>query len=122
MNGTKSMKVPDEKHSIRIEPHEGRVRVEFGGNVVAETDAALDLYEADYPPVTYIPREAVDEAVLQPSTHKTHCPYKGDASYFTLAVGEERAKNAAWSYPEPYPAVEAIREHVAFYPDKVRLK
>jgi uncharacterized protein (DUF427 family) len=113
------MKIPGPDHPITIEPNPRRVRVRFGGRVVADTRHALTLREADYPPVQYIPRADVDMALLQRTAHATHCPYKGDASYFTLTVDGRASENAVWSYESPYPAMAQIKEHLAFYPKRV---
>ena len=90
-----------------------------GGVVIADTIKALTLREASYPPVQYIPRADVDMAALVRSQTSTHCPYKGDASYFSIPGGGERSRDAIWTYETPYDAVAQIREHVAFYPNRV---
>ena len=113
------MKVPGPDHPITIEPNGRRVRVTFNGRVVADTRRALTLREAGYAPVQYIPRADVDMGLLARTVHATYCPYKGDASYFSLKVDRRVSENAAWSYEEPYPAVVAIKEHLAFYPRRV---
>ncbi|MBK1658506.1 DUF427 domain-containing protein [Paracraurococcus ruber] len=113
------MKLPGPDHPIAIAPHAGRVRVTFNGAVVAETDRALQLQEASYPPVLYIPREDADMALLQRTAHATHCPYKGDAAYYTIVAGDRRSENAIWSYEAPFPAMAAIAGHLAFYPARV---
>ena len=95
------------------------MRVRLGGEVIAETNRALTLREASYPPVQYIPREDAGMALLYRTAHATHCPYKGNASYFTIAAGGQRAENAAWSYEHPYPAVAQIAGYLAFYPHRV---
>ena len=107
---------------ITITPHQGRVRVRFAGAVIAETDSALDLKEATYPVVHYIPRDAVDAEILSDSDHHTVCPFKGEASYLTLKKGEETAENAVWYYPEPCPLVDRIAGHVAFWGDQVQVE
>jgi uncharacterized protein (DUF427 family) len=104
---------------ITIEPNPSRVRVLFDGRVVADTTRALSLKEASLPPVQYIPREDADMALLERTAHKTHCPYKGDAAYYTIRAGGRTAENAVWTYEAPYPAVAAIKGHLAFYPDCV---
>ena len=81
----------------------------------------MTLKEADYPPVFYIPREDVVSAFLSKTTHTTHCPYKGDASYYSLFMNGDLAENVAWSYETPYPAMEQIRGMLAFYPDRVEV-
>ena len=93
--------------------------VTVAGRVIADTRHALALREADYPPVLYIPREDADMAQLAHTDHVTYCPYKGDCAYFSIPAGGPRAVNAVWSYEQPYQAVEAIRNHLAFYPDRV---
>ncbi len=116
------MKVPGPDHPITIAPYEGRVTVSFAGNIVADTTHALELREASYKPVLYIPRADARLAAFEKSAHSTHCPYKGDASYFHLARDGERVENAVWSYETPYPAMSAIREYLAFYPNKVTIR
>ncbi len=113
------MKVPGPDHPITIAPAEKRVRVRFGGKVVADSTRALTLKEASYPPVYYIPRADADMSLLQATERSTHCPYKGDASYFSIAAGAETADNAVWSYQQPFPAMAEIKDHLAFYPNKV---
>ena len=95
------------------------VRVLFNGRVVADTARALMLKEVDLPPVQYIPRQDVDMTLLERTTQKTHCGYKGDASYFTIRVAGRTAENAVWSYETPYPSVAGIEGHLAFYPDRI---
>jgi uncharacterized protein (DUF427 family) len=106
---------------IRIEPHPGRVTVTFGGRIVADTRKALVLREAGLGPVLYLPREDAAMEHLEPTRHRTRCPYKGEASYFTLKVGDEIAENAVWCYEQPLPAAAAIAGHLAFYRDKVEI-
>lgn len=113
--------VPDEKHPITITPTDGRVVVRRGGRTVAETTRALTLREAAYPPVHYVPLDDVDPALLEATDHATYCPYKGEAGYYSLVVGAERAENAVWTYAAPYDAVAEIAGHVAFYPDQVEI-
>jgi len=113
------MKLPGPDHPITIAPNPRRVRVSFGGRVVAETSRALTLKEASYPAVLYVPREDADMSLFAPTDHATHCPYKGDASYYSLTVDGRTAENAVWSYEEPYPAMAAIKGYLAFYPNRV---
>lgn len=116
---TKPRKIPGPDHPITIEPTPGRVVVKMAGRVVADSERALTLREASYPPVQYIPRKDVDMRELTPTDHTTYCPYKGDCSYFSLPAGGAKGENAVWSYETPYDAVAAIKEHVAFYPNRV---
>jgi uncharacterized protein (DUF427 family) len=113
------MKTPGPDHPIAIAPAGGRVTVRAGGAVIASSDRALALREADYPPVLYIPREDVDMDRLQRTGRHTYCPYKGDCAYYSVTAAGPRGENAAWSYESPYPAVAEIRGHLAFYPDRV---
>lgn len=115
----KPVKIPGPDHPITIAPNPARVVVTLGGQVVADTRAALTLKEASYPPVHYIPRADVDMAQLARTDHRTYCPYKGDCAYFSLPAGGARSVNAVWTYEAPYDAVRAIAGHVAFYPDRV---
>ena len=113
------MRVPGPDHPITIEQNPKRVVVRFHGTKIADTRRALTLREASYPAVQYIPREDVDMAALTRTTHASHCPFKGDAAYFSIRVGDRDAPNAVWSYEHPYDAVAPIRAHLAFYPDRV---
>lgn len=106
-------------HPIRVGPANGRVRVTFAGRVVADSGAALVLTEASYPPVYYVPPEHVDFAVLERSAHKTRCPYKGEASYYSIRVEDRVAADAVWCYEHPLDAVSAIAGYLAFYRDRV---
>ena len=107
-------KNPD--HTVVVKPFNGRVVVEVNGEVLADTEHALQLNEARYPAVYYVPRRDVRMERLVPTDHHSHCPFKGDASYFSIVGG---AENAVWSYAQPYDEVLPIREHLAFYPDRV---
>lgn len=109
-------------HRIEISPFGGRVRVIFEGETIANSSHALLLEEADYGDVFYIPRGDVRMGALVHSGRMTHCPYKGDASHYSLVAGGRRESDAAWSYEAPLPAVAAIAGHIAFYPDKVRFE
>ncbi|MBT2186816.1 DUF427 domain-containing protein [Sphingobium nicotianae] len=111
--------IPGPDHPITIEPAGARVRVIVGGRTVVDTDRALALREASYPPVFYVPREDADMSLLSRTDHATYCPYKGEASYYSIPAGGDRSANAAWSYEAPYEAVASIRDHLAFYPDRV---
>ena len=103
---------------IEIRPAGKRVRVVFNGEVIAESRDALVLEDGKYPPVYYVPRKDVKMERLIRTSHTTHCPYKGDATYFSLSNGRT-ARNAVWSYERPVQQVQAIKDHLAFYPDKV---
>ena len=116
---TKTVKLPGPDHPITIEPSPARVVVLVAGRVIADTRDALTLREASYPAVQYIPRRDVDMAALTRSDHATYCPYKGDASYYSIPVGGDRSLNAVWTYETPFEAVAQIKDYVAFYSDRV---
>jgi len=118
---TRSRLEPSPHHQITIAPTGRHVVVRAGGRVIAETDRALSLDEANYGPVQYVPFEDVDPAVLRRTDHQTYCPYKGDASYYTVTTPDGELENVIWTYEEPYEAVSEIAGHVAFYADRVEL-
>ena len=119
MMTTKPVKVPGPEHPITIERNPARVVVIVADRVIADTREALTLYEAHYPPVQYIPRKDVDLSLLKRTQHATYCPYKGDCAYYTIPIGGERSANAVWTYEAPFAAVVPIKDHLAFYPDRV---
>jgi uncharacterized protein (DUF427 family) len=110
---------PSPDHPISIEPTKGRVVVTAGGKKIAESRNALSLREANYPVVQYIPLADVDFASIVKTAHDSYCPYKGEASYYSITPGGARGENAIWTYEAPYDAVAQIKDHVAFYPDRV---
>ena len=118
-SGQKQKLVPGPDHPITIERHPARVVVTVAGRVVADTREALALREADYPPVLYVPRKDADMALLARTDHATYCPFKGDCAYYSVPAGGERAVNAVWTYEAPFEAVAAIKDHLAFYPNRV---
>lgn len=107
------------EHPITVTPTKGRVKVTFAGKVVADTTHALTLQEASYPPVQYLPRADVDSSLLTRTTNASHCPYKGDASYYSIDAGGKIAENAIWSYEQPLADMSEIAGYVAFYPNRV---
>ena len=116
---TRPVKIPGPDHPITIEPNPKRIVVSAAGRVIADTRAALTLREASYPPVQYIPRKDVDMSRLKRTDHASYCPYKGECAYYSIPAGGERGVNAVWSYEAPYPAVAVIKDHLAFYPDRI---
>jgi uncharacterized protein (DUF427 family) len=116
---TKSIKLPGPDHPIAIKPNPARVTVSLAGRIIADTREALTLREASYPAVQYIPRKDVDMSLLQRTDHATYCPYKGDCAYYSIPSGGKRSANAVWTYEAPYAAVAEIKDHLAFYPDRV---
>ena len=115
----KPKRIPGPDHPITIEESRARVVVSVAGRVIADTRHALTLREASYPPVQYIPRGDVDMSLLERTDHATYCPYKGDAAYYSIPLGAERGVNAVWTYEAPHAAVAAIKDHLAFYSDRV---
>jgi uncharacterized protein (DUF427 family) len=113
------IKVPGPDHPITIERTPNRVVISVAGRVIADTRDALTLRESTYPPVQYVPRKDVDMTLLERTDHTTYCPYKGDASYFSIPLGGDRSANAVWTYEATYAAVALIKDHLAFYPDRV---
>src|SRR6516162_1946844 len=113
---------PSAGHPITIEPTKGRVQVRVNGELVADTTAALVLQEATLPAVQYIPLADVAQDRLTRTDTGTYCPFKGDASYYSVTTSAgETVEDAIWFYEEPYPAVAAIAGHVAFYPNKAEI-
>ncbi|HEY0617053.1 MAG TPA: DUF427 domain-containing protein [Kribbella sp.] len=115
----KPVKIPGPDHPITVEKNPDRVVVKVAGQVIADTREALSLQEASYPAVQYIPRKDVDLTQLERTDNESYCPYKGDAAYYSIIPGGEKTVNAVWTYEQPYAAVSDIRDHVAFYPDRV---
>ena len=113
------MPQPRTDRRIEIVPHPKRVRVMFAGKVVADTTAALRLQEEANPPVFYIPRADTDMSLLRRTDHTTHCPFKGDASYYSIVTGERTADNAVWTYEQPFPLAVPVGSYLAFYGSKV---
>ena len=115
-------RLPGPDHPIHIVAEPRRVRVLWGSHVVADTTHALKLTEASYPSVFYVPRTDANMDHYAKTARSSHCPYKGDASYYSLVDGDTRAENVVWSYETPYPAMREIARHLAFYPDKVKIE
>ena len=112
--------MPDD-HPIVVTPAPRRVRVMWRGHIIADSSGALSLKEHVYPPVFYIPRDDVAMMFLQRTTSQTTCPYKGQASYYSLAADGAVEEDAVWTYETPKPQVASIKDHLAFYPDKVEI-
>ncbi|MFG1608548.1 DUF427 domain-containing protein [Actinoplanes sp. NPDC049265] len=110
---------PGPDHPITVTPNGNRVIVTVAGKVIADTRSALTLQEADYPPVQYVPLTDVDQSALERTSTETYCPYKGDASYYSITDGGDKSVDAVWEYQDPRDAVAAIKGHVAFYPSRV---
>ena len=116
---SKPILVAGPDHPITITANPDHVVVRLKGTTIAETDGSLTLQEGPYPPVSYIPRADVDMTLLVRSPHTTYCPYKGDASYYSIPLGGEQSINAIWSYETPHASVSQIKDYMAFYPDRV---
>lgn len=109
----------DPVYAISLDPCPKRVRVVFGGETVADSTRVLTLLEQNHTPVYYFPEGDVRMDLMTPTDHTTHCPHKGDASYWTLAVPGHKAENAVWGYRDPAPHMAGIKGHVAFYWDRM---
>ena len=118
---TREMKTPSADHPISVEPTAARVTVRANGRVIAESTKALTLREANYPAVQYVPLSDLDASAIAPTDTQTYCPFKGDASYYSIVTPDGDIVDAIWTYTRPYPAVAEIAGHVAFYPDRVEL-
>ena len=103
----------------RAEPTPRRIRVVFGGVLIADTVRAQRVLETSHPPTYYIPRDDVKIEHLTPADGSTFCEWKGRAAYFTVEVGSRRAEKAVWTYPDPVPAFDAIQDHLAFYASRM---
>jgi uncharacterized protein (DUF427 family) len=113
------MTAPRTDRRIDIAPNRNRVRVTFAGKVIADTTRALALDEENHAPVQYIPRADVDMSLLARTAHASHCPFKGDAAYYSIDIDGRVAENAVWTYERPYPYVAKIKDHLAFYGSRV---
>ena len=114
--------IPDATHPIAVSPTGAHVTVRVGGVTIAESDNALSLAEASYPVAQYIPLADVDPSVLQRTATQTYCPYKGDASYYSVQTPDGKPEtDLIWTYEQPYDAVAEIAGHAAFYPDRAEI-
>ncbi|HEX2905115.1 MAG TPA: GNAT family N-acetyltransferase [Jatrophihabitans sp.] len=116
---SRPVREPGPDHPISVTPAAEHIVVTVAGQRIADSTSALRLQEADYPAVYYIPRSDVAVDQLERTEHTTYCPYKGDASYFSIPAGGAKSVNAIWTYEQPHQAVAEIKDHVAFYPDRV---
>ena len=115
------MKTPGPDHPITVTPAGRRMRARIGPHVIADSADAMTLQESTYPAVTYFPRKDVETSFLAKTDRTTHCPYKGDASYYSIMIDGDLLENVVWSYEAPFPAMEAITGHLAFYTDRVEV-
>ena len=114
----KEIRIPGPDHVITIAPTDHRVTVHVGEHAIAESDTALTLFEAGYAPVQYVPIGDVDTTSIEPSDTETYCPYKGEATYYSISLPDTKIKDAIWTYVSPYESVKEIAGHVAFYDGK----
>jgi uncharacterized protein (DUF427 family) len=115
------MLTPGPDHPITVEPAKRRWRALFAGHVIADSNDAIVLQEANYPAVVYFPREDVAMEYMARTDRRTHCPYKGDAAYYTLQMDGHFAENAVWTYEEPFETMSPISGRIAFYTDQVEV-
>ena len=113
---------PGPDHPITIESHQGPITVRAGDHVIAATDRALVLKEASYPPVYYLPRGDARMDLLALSTTTSWCPYKGEASYFSVPSLGVRGVDAVWTYEHPSAPAAMVADHLAFFPDRVSIE
>lgn len=114
------LRYPD--YDLTIEPARARIQVTAGGMLIAETDAPVQVREGRYEPVWYLPFAAVDGSVLERSTTRTHCPFKGDASYWNLHTPDGVIADAMWAYESPFDESRQLAGYVAFYSDRVTIR
>jgi len=119
MSKRRSLYEQNPSHRVDLEPSPGTVRVRFAGEVLADSERALLVRETGHDPVVYFPREDVRAEFLESTEHSTFCPFKGDASYWSLRVGDREEANAAWSYEDPFEEVVGLKNFMAFYADRV---
>jgi uncharacterized protein (DUF427 family) len=119
---SRTMKIPDASHPITISPTGAHVTVHVDGVKVAETDRALSLAESTYPVAQYIPIADVDQNLIEPTQTGSYCPFKGEASYYSVRTTDGHTEtDLIWTYEHPYEAVAEIAGHVAFYPDRAEI-
>ena len=111
-------------YRVDLLPERRHVKVVFGGVTIADSNAALRCEETGHGPVHYLPEKDVRLDLLRPTEHHTRCPYKGEASYWTIEVpadagSVQRSENAVWAYPSPYDEVSRLAGYYAFYPNRV---
>jgi uncharacterized protein (DUF427 family) len=109
-------KYPD--HRVDLEPSHQRIRVLLAGEVVADSARTLTVRESRHDPVSYFPREDVRLERLESTDHETFCPFKGEASYWSVKSADTALENSVWSYEDPFPEVAGLKDYVAFYADR----
>jgi uncharacterized protein (DUF427 family) len=106
-------------HVLFFEDSPRRVRVMFGGEIVADSRRVKLIHEQGHLPVYYFPRSDVRMDLLEATDLTTHCPFKGDASYWSVRVSDRVAENAVWGYPEPIDSAPPLADYLAFYWNKM---
>ena len=112
---TVNYRIDGPAHRLLFEPFPRRVRAVFGGETVLDTTSGMLLHESNLLPQLYLPRGHIREDLLTRTDHRTHCPFKGDASYWSVTVGDRTADNALWCYPDPLPDAGWLSNQVALY-------
>lgn len=107
---------------ITIEPVSAAVTVSMGGKVIARSTKAVRLHEGEYAPMIYVPRADADMSLLTATDHSTYCPFKGEASYFSVSGESAKGENAVWSYEDPFVELADIKDHLAFYTDRITVQ
>jgi adenylate cyclase len=120
-DGLETIRAEPEDYGFTFEAHPARVRIAFGGVTVADSSNVRVMHETRLAPIFYFPRDDLNWDLLQPSEHRTYCPFKGNASYWSLVASDRRSDNAAWSYEDPYEGASHIKDYVAFYADLVQV-
>ena len=110
------------RYRVDIEPATRRWRASVDGATIADSIGAVLVFETDHDPVVYFPRGDVDMSLLERTEHHTFCPFKGDASYWSIRVGDRLLPNAVWTYEDVFEEVMPLKDYVAFYPDRVQVE
>jgi len=108
-------------HALQIQPAASRMRAAFQGHIIADSDDVMILREGAMAPVAYFPKDDLEMGYFARTERSTHCPFKGDAAYYTVTVGGEVLENVAWTYEDPLPGAVQVAGRVAFYADRVEI-
>ena len=109
-------------YRVDLKPSRERLRIRFEGQLLAESTSTLLVNETKHVPVVYFPREDIHFEHLERTAHSTFCPFKGEASYWTLRANGRVEENAVWSYEAPFGEVAELKDYLAFYPDHIELE
>jgi uncharacterized protein (DUF427 family) len=113
--GDANYSIDGPRHRIWFQPHPRRMRAEVAGRTLLDTTSGYLLHESNIPPRLYVPAADLDRDLLVPTDHTTHCPFKGDASYHSIVVGDATRQNAVWSYPRPKPEAAWLAPFASVY-------